>query len=258
MHGTRTHNILKCTREGCREVDDPVAVEALLRVLVNSTEVLSLYCTPLMVRELVVGFLLTEGIADGICTERMTISYAGDEVTVEVHAEGEVRTERGTRTSGCIGGVTFNRKAEGAARTDAFTISPATLRQLFAHFQRRSEMYDATGCIHSAAITDGIDVLAFAEDIGRHNAVDKTIGAMVLEGLAFGGTMMMASGRLSSEIVSKCAAWGIPVVASRTAPTARAIQIAEEQGVTVIGFVRGERFNVYTHRHRVVQEPAPS
>jgi FdhD protein len=94
-------------------------------------------------------------------------------------------------------------------------------------------------------------MLCLAEDIGRHNAVDKVIGYALLEDIAFSGKIMLASGRLSSEIVSKCAKWGIPMVASRTSPTSLALEIAEKCGVTVAGFVRADRFNVYTSPERI-------
>lgn len=251
MKATSKYNIHKYRDGSFDTVEDVLAKESRLTVTVNGQEVLSFFCTPLMVRELVVGFLLTEGIADGVCTERMTIIYEEDGVRVETHAEGEVRTKGGTVTSGCVGGVTFKKELTDSAMKDPFTISPEGLCDLFARFQKRSDLHGATGCIHSAAISDGEDIIALAEDIGRHNAVDKVLGYTILEGMDFTGKMMLASGRLSSEIVSKCAKWGIPMVASRTAPTALALDIAQKYGVTLVGFLRGRRFNVYTHPHRV-------
>jgi FdhD protein len=254
MDGTAKHKVLKIMGDDSREVEDLVAQETRLKVSINGRHVLSLYCTPLMVRELVVGLVMTEGIADGVCTERMSIIY-GEEINVDVTDEGEVRTEGASITSGCVGGITFQKKHTVAARDDGLTITVKTLGELFRKFHARSELYNVTGCIHSAALSDGEDILCFAEDIGRHNAVDKVIGYCILEGLDFKGRVMLASGRLSSEIVSKCAKWGIPVVVSRTAPTALALKIAEESGITVVGFVRGKRMNVYTHTGRVLHGP---
>jgi FdhD protein len=155
-------------------------------------------------------------------------------------------------TSGCAGGISFRRTPSKAALADFFSVNPETLKGLFRLFQERSSLYRLTGCVHSAALSDGASVLAFAEDIGRHNAVDKVIGRCLLEGIAFEGKVMLVSGRLSSEMASKCSRWGIPVVASRTAPTDLALRIAEESGITVVGFLRGDRMNVYTHPERVV------
>jgi FdhD protein len=233
------------------KVEDTVAEEKRLRISINGKEVLSMYCTPLMIRELVVGLIMTEGIADGICTERMSIIY-GDEIAVDVPAEGEVRLEGAAITSGCVGGITFAKKLTDTAKDDSTKIKRSALRDLFRDFHARSSLYELTGCVHSAALSDGEDIICFAEDIGRHNAVDKVIGCSILESVDLRGKIMLASGRLSSEIVSKCSRWAIPIVASRTAPTALALRIAAETGVTVVGFIRGDRMNVYTHPERVV------
>ncbi len=94
-------------------------------------------------------------------------------------------------------------------------------------------------------------MLVFTEDIGRHNAVDKVIGYALLENVPVQGKVMLASGRLSSEIVTKCARAGIPVVVSRSAPTSLAVEIADAAGITLVGFVRGDRMNIYTGRQRI-------
>lgn len=235
------------------ESEDPVAVEKRLRVAVNGSEVLSLYCTPLMVRELVVGMFMTEGIIKGgWCAERMSIEY-GEDVLVDIPAEGEASTEGAVVTSGCIGGITFPKRALLKKIEDPFTIRESALKELFRQFQNASELYKTTGCVHSAALSDGESILSLAEDIGRHNAVDKILGFAILENISFAGKIMLASGRLSSEIVSKCAKWGIPMVASRTSPTSLAVDIAEKSGVTVVGFIRADRFNIYTHPHRIAR-----
>lgn len=248
-------------RKICRHIDDSsefvedlVALEKKIRISVNGKEVLSLYCTPHMVREFVVGFIMTEGIIKGNwCAERMSIEY-GDEILVDIPAEGDVSMNGKVLTSGCVGGITFEKKFGDRQIDDDFKISSDKLREVFALFQARSDLYKLTGCIHSAALSDGENILCFAEDIGRHNAVDKVIGYAILENIPFSGKIMLASGRISSEISSKCAQWGIPMIATRTAPTNLAVEIAEKSGVTIVGFIRGKRFNVYTHPERIVAE----
>jgi FdhD protein len=233
------------------DVEDLVALEKKVRISVNGKEVVALYCTPHMVKELVTGLLMTEGIIGGNwCADRMSILY-GDEILVDVPAEGEVALEGKTVTSGCVGGVTFERKIGAEVISDPFTIDRNSLKYIFNDFQARSELYKLTGCIHSAALSDGKVILCFAEDIGRHNAVDKVIGYAILENIPFSGKILLASGRISSEISSKCSRWGIPILATRTAPTNLAVEIAEKRGVTVVGFMRGNRFNVYTHPERI-------
>ena len=252
MNPTTKKIISKITGASIKQVEDPVAVEQRLRISVNNKELISLYCTPTMIRELVVGLLMTEGIIKREwCADRMSIEYR-DDILVGIQAEGADTSGEGrVMTSGCVGGITFAKKPETEKIRDEFSIDAGNLSDIFEEFQRRSELYRLTGCIHSAALSDGKNILAFAEDIGRHNAVDKVIGYSILENIKFEGKIMLASGRLSSEIASKCSKWGIPVIASRTAPTNLAIEIAELRGITLAGFVRGNRMNVYTNPQRI-------
>jgi FdhD protein len=245
--------ILKNNGDKFDEIEDPIAVEKRLRILINGKEMLSIYCTPFMIRELVVGLLMSENIIEGKwCGDKMSIVY-GEDVTVDVPADGEVSMDGAVITSGCIGGITFPKRASLQKTEDTFTISEGSLKEIFRDFQKLSDLHQLTGCIHSAGLSDGETILCIAEDIGRHNAVDKVIGYAILEDITFSGKMMLASGRLSSEIVATCARWGIPVVGSRTSPTSLAVEIAEKSGITVVGFIRGDRFNVYTHPQRIVR-----
>jgi FdhD protein len=251
MEPYKTVPVLKIKDESATETDDLIAVEKKLKISVNGRQVLALYCTPLMVRELVAGIIHNEGLITGEwCADRMTIEY-GDEIGVDVPSSGTLNEGERTITSGCAGGTSFGREVKTKI-TDGVSFRQGTIKARFREFQQKSDAYKLTGGVHSAALTDGENILAFAEDIGRHNAVDKVIGYCLLENLSFEGTIMLASGRLSSEIVSKCARCGIPVLASRAAPTSLAIDIAESSGLTVVGFVRGERMNVYTGKQRIL------
>ncbi len=252
MRGFIKKNIYRTDKELLKEFEDSIAIEKRLRIMVNGSDVLSLYCTPLMIRELVVGIMMTEDIIKGSwCSERMSIIY-GDDVEVDIAAEGGFSTEGAVVTSGCIGGITFPKRLTLKKIDDPFQISTAKILKLFKTFQKASELFNLTGCVHSAAISDGDDIICLAEDIGRHNAVDKTIGYMLLENISFQGKIMLASGRLSSEIVSKCAKWGIPIVASRTSPTSLAVEIAQKAGLTLVGFVRAGRMNIYANPERII------
>jgi FdhD protein len=252
MQSHKKKKIIKVTETNNAEVDDIIAEEKCLRISVNGKEALKLYCSPVMVRELVVGFFMTEGIIQGNwCMERMTIQYDHD-ILVDIPAEGEVSLEGGAITSGCVGGMTFEKPLTGEILKDGITIGKDALRNIFHDFQKRSELYNMTGCIHSAAVSDGKYLLVVAEDIGRHNAVDKVIGHCVLESIPMHDKIILVSGRLSSEIATKCARWGIPIVVSRAAPTALAVDIAEKRGITMVGFMRGKRMNIYTHPGRII------
>lgn len=253
MKPFKKKKIIKISEASDSAVEDIIAEEKRLLISVNGKEALKLYCSPVMVRELVVGFFMTEGIIQGNwCMERMTIQYDHD-ILVDIPAEGEVSLEGGVITSGCVGGMTFEKPLAKEVLNDEITIDRDTLREIFHDFQKRSELYNMTGCIHSAAVSDGRHLLVVAEDIGRHNAVDKVIGYCVLESIPMQDKIILVSGRLSSEIATKCARWGIPIVVSRAAPTTLAVDIAEKRGITMVGFMRGKRLNIYTHPGRIIR-----
>jgi len=252
MKGAEKRRIIRMTGEGGLELDDAVALERRLRISVNGEEVLRLYSSPTKIRELVVGLFMTEGIISGRwCAEGMTVRY-GRDILVDIPAEGKVSLEGATVTSGCLGGVTFERNAGNTVMTGGIKIGRERLRELFAEFQRMSSLYELTGCIHNAAVSDVEKIMVHAEDIGRHNAVDKVIGRCILDDIPLEDKLMHVSGRLSSEMVSKCARLKIPIVVSRAAPTSLAIDIAERSGMTMIGFMRASRFNIYTHPYRII------
>ncbi len=244
--------IVKVREGSSSDTDDLIAVEIRLRISVNSKPALSVYCTPLMVRELVVGIIHSEGLMEGEwCAERMTIDY-GDDIVVDIPASGTLRQGEQIITSGCGGGISISRRPPDETIQDPATFRIETIKQIFREFQVASESYRLTGGVHSAALTDGTHLISFAEDIGRHNAVDKVIGRCLLESVPFAGKILLASGRLSSEIVSKCARCGIPVLVSRAAPTSLAVAFARKTNLTMIGFARGDRMNVYTGRERII------
>jgi len=246
--------IIKIRGNAAEEVPDLIAVETRISIAVNGKNVLSLYCTPSMVRELVVGLVHVEGlIAGGWCAERMSIVY-GDEIKIDIPATGKVFEGEKTVTSGCAGGIKLVRERPEEKISDTTVFNAETIKKLYRQFQQRSDSYKMTGGVHSAAVADAGRMLVFTEDIGRHNAVDKAIGYCILENISFMGKIMMVSGRLSSEIIFKCAKCHIPLLVSRAAPTTLAVETAEAAGLTLIGFMRGDRMNVYAGMHRILLE----
>ena len=115
---------------------------------------------------------------------------------------------------------------------------------------RKAESYKCHGGIHSAAVCNGFIVL-FAEDLGRHNTRDRIAGEALLKGIELAGSMLVTSGRVSTEMVAKCVLLGIELIASRTSPTDMAVRMANEAGITLIGYVRSNRFEIYTHPERM-------
>jgi FdhD protein len=246
----RKRKVIKKHAASCEEREDYIAVEKKLKVSVNGKEFITLHCTPLMIKELIIGLFVTEGIIPEIYPENIKIEY-GEEVFVDIPVLENVSSE-GLITSRCIGGVTLGKKKYFEKINDDFFLGADTLTRTFEDFQNKSGLFRLTGCFHGAALSDGDRILVFAEDIGRHNAVDKVIGYFLLEDIPFKRKIMLVSCRLSSEIVSKCSRWNIPILASRAAPTDLAVEIAETTGMTLVGFVRGDSMNVYTNPQRIL------
>jgi FdhD protein len=254
MDAYKKMRVIKIKDQTAEEVLDLIAVETRISIAVNGKNVLSLYCTPTMVRELVVGLVHNEGLIEGEwCAERMSIVY-DDEIKIDIPATGKVFEGERTVTSGCAGGIKLVRERPAEKVSDTTVFRADTIKKLYREFQQRSDSYKMTGGVHSASLSEATQMLVFAEDIGRHNAVDKAIGYCLLENISFEGKIMMVSGRLSSEIVLKCAKCHIPLLVSRAAPTTLAVETAEAAGLTLIGFMRGDRMNVYAGMQRILSE----
>jgi len=158
-------------------------------------------------------------------------------------------------TSGCGRGVIFYNALDLMHRqkiTSNFKVSSEKLISLMNSFQKKSITFRETGGVHSAALSDGNNILVFKEDIGRHNALDKTIGEALMKGLNMEGLIVLTAGRISTEIISKVAKTQAAFLISRSAPTDQAVKLARELNLTLIGFVRGRRMNIYTAKERVV------
>jgi FdhD protein len=249
---------------------DLVAVEEPLEVRVNGAPFAVIMRTPGRDRELAAGFLLAEDVIRG-SHEAGLIAYCDDpdiaarENTLNVTVTGEAvdrlvlrlgERRQVTMTSAC--GLCGRRTIESLrARVPTvdgrWSVRVDVVRALPAALRRAQAVFDATGGLHAAGLftLDGMLELA-AEDVGRHNAVDKVVGRRLLEDrLPLDRSMLVVSGRASFELVQKALLAGIPLVAAVSAPSSLAIELAEEAGVTLCGFVRGDAFNVYTHPQRV-------
>ncbi len=241
-------NIIKKHGTYSEEIEDFIAVEKRLRVTINGKDFITLFCTPIMIKELITGLFLTEDIFSEMPSE-ISIVY-GNELLVDIISEEAILTDDITTTRR-VAGITFEKKRKIEKIENDFSLDSKSLLNIFNDFQQKSELFNLTGCFHVAALSDGEKILAFAEDIGRHNAVDKVIGYSILNNISFKDKLILVSCRISSEIISKCSRWGIPIIASRAAPTTLAIEIAEISDITLIGFVRGERMNIYTNPQRI-------
>ena len=244
-------------------VEDGVIVEIRLSILVNGRELVQLMCSPHQLNALVVGFLSLEGVIDGY-DDVDAIRVCVPDRVAEVWLSREPRPLPSRRivTSGCTGGVSFGAYLDelDALRLppDDVRLEPARAYGLLRELYDRATLYRQSGGVHTSLLADPAgDVLAVAEDVGRHNTIDKLRGQALIRGFATGGAMIVASGCISSEMLIKAASMGVPVVASRTSPTQLALTLGERLGITVIGYLRAASMNVYTHPGRVVGAPTP-
>jgi FdhD protein len=251
--------ILRLTGEAKSRSDDIVVREFPLTIILNNQELVTLLCTPAHLDYLAIGFLSSEGLLkskDEI--KKITVDEQRGVVRVETEEEtkqaGELVFKR-LITSGCGRGASFYSAADviGQTKVNSKTsISTGEVFELVREFQHRSQIFRTTGGVHSAALCDTKNILVFSEDIGRHNAIDKIFGECILEDISTDGRVIITSGRVSSEILLKVAKRNIPLLISKSAPTDMGVKLAGDLGVTLIGFVRGKRMNVYANDWRVV------
>lgn len=244
---------LACFRysiDGWSRTTAQVPSEMELAVYVNSQELVTLLCTPTKLNCLVLGFLYAEGIISGT-RDVVSMRVCMDDSLADVKLANpgfQLPTLR-TLTSGCGGGAT--QKAQGQHVDSNIVVEPAEVLSLMKKLLDRMEMYRASGGVHGSALADTSRLLVVSEDIGRHNTLDKIQGECLLRNLSTKDKVLLSTGRVASEMILKAAKMRVPVVVSRTSPTERAVALAQELGVTVVGYARAGRFTVYAHPERL-------
>lgn len=250
--------VLKVSGDRVEGMLDQVASELPVRIVLNGLPLVTLLCTPTELEELAIGFLLSEGLLNDLRSIRnIEVTDRTPSVRLELTSlpEGwETLFDRRTISSGCGKGVTFTNYDRARDRRIDITGAPlsiGSIRTLLDEFRNISSLYLETGGVHSAALSDGKGILLFSEDVGRHNAVDKLIGKAFLKGINIEQKVLLTSGRVTSEIITKAGRNRFPILISRAAPSCMAVNYAEDMGITVIGFARGDRMNIYTWPKRI-------
>ncbi len=216
----------------------------------NEQELVTILCTPIKLNYLVFGFLYAEGIISTISdVVMMRICEEDSLVDVRLGNSTFVPPSQRTITSGCGGGPVF--KIEGEIVDSDLVISPSEILSLMKNLQDKMELYRLSGGVHTSALSSREKLLVLAEDIGRHNTLDKILGECLVKKLPTKDHLLFTTGRVSSEMLLKAAKMQVPVVASRHSPTASAVSLALELGVTLIGHVRGMHMIVYSHPERL-------
>lgn len=254
----KIYNATRIEKDKRKELSEKVAEETVLRIFLNEQEIVALSCTPYNQTFLAVGFLISEGF---LKVKEEIKSIDSTEGSVTVHTDPSYKIPEGPQlkgifTSGCGKGKTFANWEEINPLEDTLinldlTLTPQEVLDVMSQFEKRSELFRETAGVHSAALAKRDGIILFNEDIGRHNAVDKVLGESFLKGIDLKDKFLVISGRISSDIVSKLWNCGLNLVVSRTAPTSLAVNMAQRLGITLVGFVRGKRMNVYSFPVRI-------
>jgi FdhD protein len=236
-----------------------VVAEVPLPLNVNGREIATLIASPHDLRFLVAGFLRLQGFVERV-EDFHLLSVCNDYGIAMVQIKGELPEKlKPVLTSGCGTGITFTLPQAALRKGGAppgRRFLPAAVFAMMDALAKRAERYRSHGGMHSAAVGDG-QISLFSEDLGRHNTIDRIAGEALLKGIDLAGMMLVTSGRISTELVAKASLLGIELIASRTSPTDMAVKMAKEVGITLIGYVRSDRFDLYSHPERLeAGEPA--
>lgn len=260
-------------------VTRPVIAETPWVLYLNGREVLTFMCTPTRLHCLALGFLQSEGLIDSLedvwqikvfldenrvylffpeagLDEELhmpTCAEAGGSIAVQLKRPAPTMPERRVLTSGCGGGITFDDVLGDRAPLHSHLRVEATqIVTLMRELNYQARLYRQSRGVHTSALSDGERLLVLAEDVGRHNTLDKIRGEVLLQGLPTKDRILLTSGRISSEMITKARKMEVPIVVSRTSPTATSVRLAESWNMTLIGYVRAPQLRVYTGAERVL------
>ncbi|MGB9853701.1 MAG: formate dehydrogenase accessory sulfurtransferase FdhD [Candidatus Bathyarchaeales archaeon] len=229
-------------------------------MFVNKTQYATIFCSPKELKELAVGHLLSEGIIktveeiDEIAMEKEEICQVKLKPTVNVKSRLKLSEHFSRVILSACGGPHQPQASKKLRKIESkLKVNAETIQNCVNNLNRIAETFRKTGGVHIAAVYKGDGTLvAFAEDVGRHNAVDKVIGKCALGKMVLSECFLALSGRLTGDIVFKAAKVGLPIAASIAAALDSGIAVAKEANMTLIGFVRGKRMNVYTFPERIL------
>lgn len=232
--------------------DEGIIVEQSVSLTVNGKVWISFMCSPVDIEALAVGFIYNEKIIQSM-DEIADIYVCDHRDNVDIWLTRSVEEPKNwRRTSGCTGGYTTAvlDEVEPIPQND-MNIAPEQILGLIRKLFESQDVYRKSGGVHSSGLATTDEILFQLEDVGRHNTLDKIAGKILMEGFDPTSKIILTTGRISSEMLQKTARLKIPIIISRTSPTSMSIDLAEKLGITVIGYARGHRFNVYSHPERV-------
>jgi formate dehydrogenase accessory protein FdhD len=256
-HDAREYQIIKMVSNVPHETSDIIVTEYPLEIHINQIHYTTIVATPSNLELLVLGYLNAEELISSVDDVlEYTLDYYNHKSFITIKKDTSTFSNHRTEllSSACAGNKdVLNKDTIHMKVSNNETFDLSTLLDDVAHFNKESILFKETGGVHSVKLVyDQKELLI--EDIGRHNAVDKIVGFLLKNKIDTKHKYIITSGRISSDIVLKCALAQIPLIISRSAPTSLAINLAKELNITVLGFARGDKVNIYTHQNRIKKE----
>ena len=247
-----SHSTVVVTPDGCKKQQESLAIETPFTIALNDIDIGASMVLPTALEEFAVGFLFGQGyiktpqevVEVSVCPDGRVVVYADVDETVKKEV---------IVTSGCggTGKISKEMLEDAFEPLQEYSLAFPEIRQFILQVLHASPLGNETHCVHGCGIWANGKLQAFYEDVGRHNAVDKVLGAILL-GKAPVKSAVYTTGRLTSDMILKCARMGIPIVMSRTAPSSLGLAIARRAGVTLAAYARPERLNLFNRPDRIV------
>ncbi|UTR05679.1 formate dehydrogenase accessory sulfurtransferase FdhD [Alkalihalobacillus sp. LMS6] len=261
-YSVQTAREILCFRNGVEEtMMDTVATEIPITVKMNGEEVVTMISSPDYIEDMVVGYLISEGLVSSVNNiEQIRYEAPRGFVHLTVNQSinplhQQLQTKRYLTSCCGMSRQSFifasDAKTTKTMHTRSVTITPEQCLMLMQELQETANTFKETGGVHNAALATQEGIVLMRMDIGRHNALDKIYGYCLRNQISLDDKVLLFSGRLSSEIVLKVAKIGCEMILSKSAPTNRALEIAEELQITTVGFIRQQSMNVYTMQERI-------
>jgi FdhD protein len=253
-------SILKFADDRLVEQEDEIVTEYPLTIIVNGEEFATMVCSPDHLEELVIGFLASEGlIRFRSDIKNISIDATRGFAYIDLHAKQSINQQYFSKRfigSCCGKSRQFYLHNDVKTAKTAFTNIKISVEQCFhlmKNMQNGSVIFQQTGGVHNAALCSDSEIIVSRSDIGRHNALDKLYGYCLLQQIPVRDKIIAFSGRVSSEVLLKVSKIGVGILLSKSAPSDLALQLAEDLNITVVGFIRGNKLNVYTHPERILE-----
>ncbi len=264
MKRVKQRTIRRFSNGQFHDVRDTVVTEHAVTIYINGKEFMTIVCTPEYIEDMVIGFLASEKII-GKFSDIKNIWLEANAEFIHVETEKtfpfyeQLHSKR--YITSCCGngrqGFVFANDALTAKKMTDKTVrlKPEHCFFLMDELEKSASVFQETGGVHNAALCDPTGIVLARMDIGRHNALDKIYGHCLKNNISVRDKVIAFSGRISSEILLKVAKIGCEIILSKSAPTELALELAEELGITTVGFIRGGSFNLYTHPERITNSP---